>query len=58
MLRDSLEKLGRSLWRFERNWPHMLIGSCLTSKCGFAGVGVALLEEMCRCGGRLSGSLC
>ena len=27
-------------------------------KCGFVGVGVALLEEMCHCGGRIWGLLC
>ena len=33
--------------------PHNLIGSGIIRKCGFVGVGIALLEEVCQCGGGL-----
>ena len=33
--------------------PHKLIGSGTISRCGFAGVGVTLLEQVCHCGGGL-----
>ena len=33
--------------------PHQLIGSGTIRRWGFAGVGVALLEEECHCGGGL-----
>ena len=32
---------------------HKLIGSGTISRCGFVGVSVALLEEVCHCGGGL-----
>ena len=40
--------------------PHRLkclnawsIGSCTIRRCGCGGIGVALVEEVCHCGGRL-----
>ena len=30
--------------------PYNLIGSGAIRRCGFVGVGVALLEEVCHCG--------
>ena len=32
---------------------HNLIGSGTIRRCGFVGVGMTLLEEMCHCGDRL-----
>ena len=32
---------------------HNLIGSGTIRRCGFAGVGMTLLEEVCLCGGGL-----
>ena len=32
---------------------HKLTGSGAIRRCGFVGVGMALLEEVCHCGGRL-----
>ena len=36
---DSLNVIG----------PYKLIGSGITRRCGFVGVGMALLEEVCHC---------
>ena len=33
--------------------PHKLIGSGTIRRCGLAGVGMVMSEEVCHCGGRL-----
>ena len=38
--------------------PHNLIGSGTIRRCGFVGVGMALLEEVCDCEGGLWCFLC
>ena len=43
------------VWQFECNCslPGKLIGRGTIRRCGFVGVGGALLEEVCHCGGGL-----
>jgi hypothetical protein len=45
------------LWLFLCNWPPegQSIGSGTIRRCGLDGAGVALLEEVCHCGGGLWG---
>ena len=40
----------RELWWFEYAWP---IGSGIARRCDLFGVGVAMLDEVCHCGGGL-----
>jgi hypothetical protein len=42
------------LWCFEYAWPK---GSGIIRRCGLVGIGVALIEEVCHCAGRLWGLL-
>jgi hypothetical protein len=42
------------MWWFEYAWS---MGSGTIRKCGLAGIGVALLEKVCHCVGRLEGLL-
>jgi hypothetical protein len=47
---DTVESLRGEVWWFEYAWP---IGSSTIRRCGHVGIGVALMEEVCHCGGGL-----
>ena len=45
-----LQAYGSGMWEAECNQAHNLIGSGTIRRCGFVGVGMALLEEVRHCG--------
>ena len=47
---EGVGYLTACLWWFEYAWP---IGSGSIWTCGFVGIGVALVQEVCHCVGRL-----